>query len=88
MQEILLKYLNESNQSKYKFEKRITVTTSKQNLALIITYNKIPTIPVFEKMYKCMCEDGFIQYADELREIYKNKLRKKHKELLDFMEEE
>ena len=87
MKEILLKYLGESNQSNYKFEKRISVTTSRQNLAFIMTYNRIPTIPVFQKMYKCMCEDGFVKYADELKEIYINKLRERHKELLEFMEE-
>lgn len=88
MKTILLKYLEETKQSYYRFERRISVNTSKPNISLILTYNKMFTIPVFKKMYKCICEDGYIEYADKLKEIYKNKLREKHKELLDFMEEE
>lgn len=88
MGEIILKYLEESNQSKYAVERRITTTTSVSNLTSLIIYNRPTTIKVFKNLYKCMCEDGFKEYADELKELYKNKLREKHKELLDFMVEE
>lgn len=87
MKEIIIKYLEESNQSKNKLSKRIRINTYPYQINQVLLYNHMPTIPVFEKLYKCMCEDGFIKYADELREQYKNKLREKNKELLEFLED-
>lgn len=85
MNEIIIKYLEESNQSRNKLGKRIKVNSCPYQINKILIYNHIPTIAVFEKIYKCMVEDGFVNYADELREQYKNKLREKHKELLEFL---
>lgn len=86
MNEIIIKYLEESNQSRNKLSKRIKINTYPYQINKILIYNWLPTLKVFERLYKCMCEDGFIKYADELREQYKNKLREKHKELLEFLD--
>jgi hypothetical protein len=81
MKEILINYLEESNQSKYKLGRR-----TQFNIRDFLTYNHL-SLKTFKRIYKCMCEDGFVKYADEFRKLYKEQLKEKYKELLDFMEQ-
>ena len=82
MKEILDKYLEESTQSKRRF--RIRTQCSAIDA---INYNRL-SLNSFRAIYKYMCEDGFVMYADELKEKYKELLKERYKDLLEFLEEE
>ena len=79
MREILEKYLKESNQSKRRFRIRTQCSALDS-----INYNRL-SIKSFETVYNYMCKDGFVLYADELKNKYKEILKEKYKELLEFL---